>query len=142
MRTRSGAKRRPAMKKITTTKQNQKTTKAEKKQIRKLAANQRMTIGVDLGDRNSRYCILDEAGVAVSEGALATTKTGFSSLFAKMPASRVALEVGTHSPWVSRYLAGLGHEVIVANPRKVQLITHSVRKNDRIDAERLARLAR
>jgi transposase len=59
-----------------------------------------------------------------------------------MPASRVALEVGTHSPWVSRYLAGLGHEVVVANPRKVQLITHSVRKNDRIDAERLARLAR
>ena len=84
------------MKKITTTKQNQKTTKAEKKQIVKLAANQRLTIGLDLGDRNSRYCILNEAGDVVSEGTLPTTKTGFSSLFAKMPASRVALEVGTH----------------------------------------------
>jgi transposase len=64
------------------------------------------------------------------------------SLFAKMPSSRVALEVGTHSPWVSRHLAGLGHEVIVANPHKLKLITQSVRKNDRIDAQTLARLAR
>jgi transposase len=54
----------------------------------------------------------------------------------------VALEVGTHSPWVSRHIAGLGHEVIVANPHKVKLISQSVRKNDRIDAQTLARLAR
>ena len=59
-----------------------------------------------------------------------------------MASSRVALEVGTHSPWVSRYIASLGHEVIVANPHKVKLITQSVRKNDRIDARQLARLAR
>jgi transposase len=59
-----------------------------------------------------------------------------------MASSRIALEVGTHSPWVSRHLAGTGHEVIVANSHKVKLITESVRKNDRIDAEQLARLAR
>ena len=59
-----------------------------------------------------------------------------------MPPSRVALEVGTHSPWVSRQLAAMGHEVIVANPQKVRLITQSVKKNDRMDAEQLARLAR
>jgi transposase len=59
-----------------------------------------------------------------------------------MAPSRIALEVGTHSPWVSRHLAGMGHEVIVANPRKVRLITQSVKKNDRVDAEQLARLAR
>jgi transposase len=59
-----------------------------------------------------------------------------------MPSSRVALEVGTHSPWVSRHIAVMGHEVIVANPHKVKLITQSVRKNDRIDARQLARLAR
>jgi transposase len=64
------------------------------------------------------------------------------SLFAKMSACRIALEVGMHSPWVSRQLAGMGHEVIVANPRKVRLITESVKKNDRMDAEQLARLAR
>jgi len=107
-----------------------------------MATKQRLTVGLDLGDRNSRYCILDEAGEVVSEGQLPTTKTGLNSLFEKMPSSRVALEVGTHSPWASRHMAGMGHEVIVANPHKVKLITQSVRKNDRIDAEQLARLAR
>ena len=131
------------MKKDTTAKKNQKAlSKSEKKQIRKMAAQQRLTIGLDLGDRNSRYCILDEAGAVASEGSLPTTKTGLDSLFEKMPSSRVALEVGTHSPWVSRHLAQWGHEVIVANPHKVKLITQSVRKNDRIDARQLARLAR
>jgi len=111
------------------------------KQIREVA-QQRLTIGLDLGDRTSRYCILEEAGEKVSEGQLPTTRAGLSSLFAKMPCSRIALEVGTHSPWISRHLAGMGHEVIVANSHKVKLITQSVHKNDRIDAEQLARLAR
>jgi len=110
--------------------------------IREMAAKQRLTIGLDLGDRTSRYCILNEAGEVVNEDQLPTSKTGFSSLLEKMPSSRVALEVGTHSPWVSLHIASLGHEVIVANPHKVKLITQSVRKNDRIDAQQLARLAR
>ena len=131
------------MKKHTTAKKNQKAlTKTDKQQIRKLATKQRLTIGVDLGGRTSRYCILDEAGEVVSEDSLPTTKGGFASLFGKMPSSRVALEVGSHSPWVSRQVAAMGHEVIVANPHKVKLITQSVRKNDRIDARTLARLAR
>ena len=114
----------------------------KKNQIREVAAKQRLTIGLDLGDCTSRYCILGEAGEVVSESQLPTTKAGLSSLFEKMPSSRIALEVGTHSPWVSRQLAGMGHEVIVANAHKVKLITQSVHKNDRIDAEQLARLAR
>jgi transposase len=131
------------MKKHTTAKNARKAlTKTEKNQIRRMATQQRLTIGLDLGDRGSRYCILDEAGEKVSEGQLPTTKTGFSSLFEKMPPSRIALEVGTHSPWSSRLLAGMGHEVIVANAHKVRLITHSAKKNDRVDAEQLARLAR
>lgn len=131
------------MKKHTTAKKSQKTLlKRERNQIRQMAGTQRLTIGLDLGDRSSRYCILDDAGEVVSEGALPTIKTGFNSLFEKMPASRIALEVGTHSPWVSRHLAALGHEVIVANAHKVRLITESVRKNDRVDAQQLARLAR
>ena len=120
----------------------EKVSKGKKKPIRQAGKNQRLTVGIDLGDRSSRYCILDEAGDVVSEGQVATTKAGLSSLLAKMPSSRVALEVGTHSPWVSRHIAGMGHEVIVANPHKVKLITQSVRKNDRIDARQLARLAR
>ena len=107
-----------------------------------MAGKQRLTVGLDLGDRSSRYCILDESGERASQDQLATTKTGLNSLFGKMAPCRIALEVGTHSPWVSRQLQAMGHEVIVANPRKVKLITQSVKKNDRMDAEQLARLAR
>jgi hypothetical protein len=125
------------MRKNTPAKKNQKAlTKTSRKQIRELAAEQRLTIGLDLGDHSSRYCILDAGGEVVSEGQLPTTKTGLNSLFEKMPRSRVALEVGTHSPWASRHIASLGHEVIVANPHQVKLITQSVRKNDRIDARK------
>lgn len=118
------------------------TTKTKVNQVRQMAAQEKLTIGVDLGDLSSRYCILNEAGEVVSEDQVPTTKAGFDALFDKMPSSRVALEVGTHSPWVSRQIASRGHEVIVANPHKVKLITQSVRKNDRVDAEQLARLAR
>ena len=113
-----------------------------KKQMRGKGAKQRLTVGLDLGDRESRYCILDAEGEKVSEGKVATTKTGLAAMFGKMAGCRVAVEVGSHSPWVSRQLAEYGHEVIVANPRKVRLITQSVKKNDRLDAEQLARLAR
>jgi len=108
----------------------------------KKEANGKLTVGIDLGDRSSRYCILDEQGEPVVEGSMATTKKGFAQVFGSKPRSRVALEVGTHSPWVSRYLADLGHEVIVANARRVRLITESSRKDDRLDAKTLARLAR
>jgi len=131
------------MKKNTTVKKNPRAqTNTKKRQARQMASQERLTIGLDLGDMTSRYCILSEAGEVVSEGPLATSKVGISSLFGKMASSRVALEVGTHSPWVSRQIASQGHEVIVANPHKVKLITQSVRKNDRIDARQLARLAR
>src|SRR5215475_2620674 len=121
------------MKKKTANKKSGALSKNQRKQVRRTAATERLTIGLDLGDRNSRYCILSEAGDAISTGSLPTSKTGLNSLFEKMPASRIALEVGTHSPWTSRHLARLGHEVIVANPRKVRLISQSNRKNDRID---------
>ena len=117
-------------------------SKSKVNQIRRMAAEQRMTVGLDLGDRSSRYCILDEAGEKASEDKLPTTKAGLDLVFGKMPPCRIALEVGTHSPWVSRHLAAMGHEVIVANAHKVKLITQSVKKNDRMDAEQLARLAR
>jgi transposase len=119
-----------------------KAAKGKVGQNHRMAAQQRMTVGLDLGDRTSRYCILNEAGEKVIEDQLPTTKPGLMSVFGKMPACRIALEVGTHSPWVSRELSEMGHEVIVANAHRVKLITQSVKKNDRIDAERLARLAR
>ncbi len=100
------------------------------------------TIGLDLGDRSSRYCLLDEQGEMILEGRVATTKRGLEQVFGRLPRCRVALEVGTHSPWVSRQLKDLGHEVIVANARRVGLIAESSRKDDRLDAQSLARLAR
>src|ERR1039458_5739436 len=93
-------------------------SKSKVNQIRRMAAEQRMTVGLDLGDRTSRYCILDEAGEKASEDKLPTTKAGLDLVFGKMPPCRIALEVGTHSPWVSRHLAAMGHEVIVANAHR------------------------
>src|SRR5215469_6201799 len=63
-------------------------------------------------------------------------------LFGRMLRSRIAMETSTHSPWVSRLLTDLGHEVIVAHAQKVGLIVKSRKKDDRLDARTLARLAR
>src|SRR5258708_1309399 len=101
-----------------------------------------LTIGMDLGDRFTYYCILDEAGEVMVEQKLPTTKQAMKHVFGAMPSSRVALETGAHSPWVSRQLTELGHEVIVAHARNVRLIGESSRKDDRLDARMLARLAR
>ena len=82
-----------------------------------------LTIGLDLGDRTSRYCVLNEAGEIILEQELARTPKGFQPVFRKIPRSRIALETGTHSPWVSRQLTELGHEGIVAHARNVRLIS-------------------
>ena len=103
---------------------------------------QKLTIGVDLGDRWSFYCVLDEAGKIILEQKVPTTPEAMKQTFSRMPQSRIALETGTHSPWVSRLFTELEHEVIVAHAQKVQLITKSNRKDDRHDARTLARLAR
>src|ERR1700759_3227344 len=102
----------------------------------------RLTIGLDLGDRWSWYCMLNEAGEVIGEQKVGTTPKAIREGFAAMPRSRVALETGMHSPWVSRLLEGLGHEVIVAHARNVRLIGESRKKDDRLDARTLARLAR
>ena len=101
-----------------------------------------LTVGLDLGDRNSRYCVLNERGEVVLEDRVVTTQRAFQEAFGEMSRARIALETGTHSPWVSRCLEELGHEVIVANARRVRLITQSSSKDDRLDARKLARLAR
>src|SRR6266849_6487060 len=124
-------KRRPAMKKIST-------MQVFSNEILK---EQKLTIGVDLGDRWSFYCVLDEAGKIILEQKVPTTPEAMKQTFGKIPRSLIALETGTHSPWVSRLLTELGHEVLVAHAQKVELITKSNRKDDRHDARTLARLA-
>ncbi len=105
-------------------------------------SQQKLTIGLDLGDRNSWYCVVDEAGQIQLEQRVRTTAKALQEVFGAMPRSRIALEIGTHSPWISRLLSDWGHEVIVANARKVRLIGESRKKDDRLDAQTLARLAR
>jgi transposase len=100
------------------------------------------TVGLDLGDRWSRYCVLGKNGDVIEEDRVRTTAAGIETRFARIPATRIVIEAGTHSPWVSRQLTGYGHEVVVANARKVRLIYESDRKNDRVDARMLARLGR
>jgi transposase len=111
------------------------------KQMRNIS-EQKLTIGLDLGDRSSWYCVLDEAGEVRLEQKLGTTPKAMNQVFGGMPRSRIALETGMHSPWVSRLLNELGHEVIVAHARNVRLIGESRKKDDRLDAQTLARLAR
>jgi len=102
----------------------------------------KLTIGLDLGDRSSWYCLLDEVGEVLGEQKLGTTPKAMREVFGSMPGCRIALETGMHSPWVSRLLSELGHEVMVAHARNVRLIGESRKKDDRLDARTLARLAR
>jgi len=102
-----------------------------------------MTAGFDLGDKYSYLCLIDtESGEVLEESRVRTTPEALERRFGSEWPLRIAIEVGTHSPWVSRLLEECGHEVLVANARKVRLIYGDKRKNDKLDAENLARLAR
>jgi transposase len=100
------------------------------------------TIGIDLGDVRSEVCVLGPDGEVQARFTVPTSKVGFERKLAALAPARVVLEVGTHSPWASRWLAGKGHEVVVANARCVRWIAESETKTDRNDAEQLARLGR
>lgn len=101
-----------------------------------------LTVGVDLGDKRSQVCVLDAEGRILDEGTIATSKAGFEHRFKAMPASRVVLETGTHANWVHDVMKECGHEVVVANARKVRAISANERKSDVVDARMLAKLGR
>src|SRR4029453_15872767 len=102
-----------------------------------------MTAGLDLGDKYSSRCLLDQhSGEVLEEGRLRTTPEALRRRFASEPSLRIAIETGPHSPWVSRLLEGCGHQVLVANPRKLAPIFFNKRKTNEGDADNLARLAR
>src|SRR5258708_7304949 len=102
----------------------------------------RLTVGVDLGDRWSQYCILGLKGETLAEGQLRTTQEDVRKFFQALTAARVVIEVGTHSAWVQDVITEWGHEVLVANPRLMEGSKRRKRKSDRIDANKLARLGR
>ncbi len=107
-----------------------------------ITADRGVTIGLDLGDKHTQCCSLDDSGEVEETFRVRTTTAAVSKRFSSMASCRIVLEVGTHSPWVSRLLSDLGHDVIVANPRRVLLISANHSKNDSVDAELLARLGR
>jgi transposase len=103
----------------------------------------KITAGLDLGDKYSHLCLIDaDSGEVIEESRLRTTPEALRQRFDSEYSLNVAIEVGTHSPWVSRLLEECGHKVLVANARKLRLIYGSKRKTDKLDAENLARLAR
>ena len=102
----------------------------------------KVTIGLDLGDRRHRFCVLGCNGEVVEEGSLLNERVQLSGLVGRYPGALVVMEAGCHSPWISRYLEALGCEAVVSNPRKVRAIYQHERKSDRRDALMLARIAR
>jgi transposase len=111
------------------------------KKSSRLQKQMRETIGIDLGDKVSRYCMVDREGEVVEEGSFRNQVSSIEKHFGGEP-RRIALEAGAQSAWISRELKRLGHEVIVANPRELKWITSSDTKNDPVDARKLALLSR
>lgn len=101
-----------------------------------------ITVGIDLGDKKHAICVLDAGGEIIEERTITNHRESLRRLSAKYPGARVVMEVGSHSPWTSRLLKGLGHEVLVANARKLRAIYMNDRKSDNRDAEMLARIGR
>jgi transposase len=97
----------------------------------------KMTAGMDLGDKYSYLCLIDtESGELIEGSRLRTTPEVMRRRFDSERPLHIAIEVGTHSPWVSRLLEECGHEVLIANPRKTRLIYGQRRKTDKLDALR------
>ena len=109
--------------------------------MKKSSTSSTTTVGLDLSDKISTFVVLDRGGKVIEEGKVRTTASALGQQFSGAP-RRIAIETGCHSRWVNRQLKDLGHEVIVANPRQLDLISKSYRKSDREDALLLARLAR
>lgn len=116
--------------------------KSSKKKSEKTMSEGVAAIGIDLSDRTGQYYAIDDEGKKIEEGKVTLGTPELEKWARSIPPTVMAIEAGTHSPWISRLLRRCGHEVIVANPGKLALITKNVHKTDPVDAEYLARLAR
>lgn len=101
-----------------------------------------VTIGIDMGDQKHAFCALDAAGEIIDERKITNTRDALRRLSKRHPGASIIIEVGSHSPWTSRLLQDLGHEVIVANPRKLRAVYQNHRKSDELDARMLAKIGR
>jgi len=102
----------------------------------------KITVGLDVGDRFSQVCAIDAEGVVLQESRVATTRAALRERLPGQPSCRVILETGPHAGWISRELSAVGHEVLVANGRKLRWLYANEHKTDRVDAQYLARVGR
>ena len=100
------------------------------------------TIGLDLGDKHHYFCMLDPEGDVMKKGTISANLRAVRRFFSAQPPALLAMEAGTHSPWISREAHQHGHRVLVGNPRKLRMIYRNMQKSDERDAEMLARIAR
>lgn len=107
-----------------------------------MSQNSSLFTGLDVGDRKCEICVIDADGELVRADKVSTTQQGLERFFSAQPRMRIVLEVCTHSPWISRQLEQMGHEVLVANARRLKAIHSSKKKTDKVDAELLARIGR
>jgi len=107
-----------------------------------MAEGSTVCIGCDLGDRLTDLCVVNSDGTVTERRKARSTPFSLTKALAGYQHARVAMEIGTHSRWAAELAESLGHEVIVANPRRVELIGKGIRKTDQGDAELLARVAR
>jgi len=116
--------------------------KDAKRRNRLIFNNSTVFVGIEIGDKFSYIFILNKDGEVIEESRIPTTKNAFTRKFSNFHPSRIAIEVGPHSRRVSQTLKDFGYEVIVADARKLRLIYENPRKEDKVDAQYLARLAR
>ena len=133
-------------------KDSKKDTSKSKRQTKKVAELQQLqaglaereantlVIGIDLGDRTSTYCVRTLGQQMVMEGTVATTAVAMVETFQPLRRQRVVIETGTHSRWVAQLLEMMGQEVIVANARKLKLISENNQKSDKVDPRLLSQL--
>ena len=99
-------------------------------------------VGMDVSLKETSICVVDDDGEILEEGRIANNRKALKKRFEPIPPARIVMEVGSQSPWISKYISNFGHDVIVANPRKLRLIYRNESKNDRVDAQYLARIGR
>lgn len=98
--------------------------------------------GIDVHAKTSELCEVSGQGKVMRRESFRSTPAAYRRRFEGIARARVVLEAGGSTPWIARLLEGLGHEVVVVNPRRLRLIAESTLKCDRVDAEILARLSR
>ena len=98
-------------------------------------------VAIDLHDEYSQICVMNEQRELLAEIKVPTRRGALRDFFRQRERSRVIFEAGPHALWVSELLTELGHEVVACHARRIRLIAESRNKNDRVDAELLARLS-